>query len=433
MNENTNERLLYILKKEVNPALGCTGPTSVSFAVSAAKDAVGGTVESVKLIVDRDTYKNSVSVGIPGTSEEGTEIAAALGAICGDSKLGLEVLKNVKKEDEAAAKEFVKNNLKVEIDWNDKGIGLRIEAFVKTSNGLGHVVVSQTHTNIVLIEVNNKVTFKKGEEKNSNHIKTSENNENDEIRKYHVKDFYEFAKNVSADKLSFIKEAVDMNKALAESGLKKHLGADFGNTFMKLKGNREYLLAKAYTAAASDARMSGENLSAMSCASSGNVGITASLPLFIIAKENNKSEEELLRAVSLSFLLTIYIKSYIGRLSAMCACAIAAGVGVTAGTAYLLDGSYENIELSIKNIVGSIGGVLCDGAKLGCALKLSTAVGVAIESAYLAINGAAIPSNNGIVCGNADETLIMLGKIAREGMIDTDKTVCKAIIERQNK
>ena len=238
MNENTNERLLYILKKEVNPALGCTGPTSVSFAVSAAKDAVGGTVESVKLIVDRDTYKNSVSVGIPGTSEEGTEIAAALGAICGDSKLGLEVLKNVKKEDEAAAKEFVKNNLKVEIDWNDKGIGLRIEAFVKTSNGLGHVVVSQTHTNIVLIEVNNKVTFKKGEEKNSNHIKTSENNENDEIRKYHVKDFYEFAKNVSADKLSFIKEAVDMNKALAESGLKKHLGADFGNTFMKLKGNR---------------------------------------------------------------------------------------------------------------------------------------------------------------------------------------------------
>lgn len=428
-----DEKLLYILKKEVNPALGCTGPTSVSFAVSAAKNAVGGTVKSVKLIVDRDTYKNSASVGIPGTSEEGTEIAAALGAICGDSKLGLEVLKNVKREDEAAAKKFVKNNLKVEIDWNDKGIGLYIEAFVETSNGVGHVIVSQTHTNVALIEVNNKIIFKKENDKNSNDVKTSENNENDEIRKYKVKDFYEFSKNISADKLSFIKEAIDMNKLLAESGLKKHLGADFGNTFMKLNGSKEYILAKAYTAAASDARMSGENLSAMSCASSGNVGITASLPLFIIAEENNKSEEELLRAVSLSFLLTIYIKSYIGRLSAMCACAIAAGIGVAAGTAYLLDGSYEKIELSIKNIVGSIGGVLCDGAKLGCALKLSTAVGVAIESAYLAINGAAIPSNNGIVCNNADETLIMLGKIAREGMIDTDKTVCKAIIERQNK
>ena len=429
---NMDEKLLYILQKEVKPALGCTGPTSVSFAVSAAKDAVGGNVNFVKLIVDRDTYKNSVSVGIPGTSQEGVEIAAALGAICGNSKLGLEVLKNVKKEDEISAKKFVENNLKVEIDWNTKEIGLFIEAFVETSNGLGHAVVSQTHTNVVLIEVNNKIIYKKEKNENSSLVKTAENDENDEIRKYKIKDFYDFAKNVPINKLSFIKEAIDMNKLLAEAGLKKHLGADFGNTFMKLKGSTEYIKAKAYTAAASDARMSGENLSAMSCASSGNVGITASLPLLIISEENNKNEEELLRSVCLSFLLTIYIKSNIGRLSAMCACAIAAGVGVAAGSAYLLDGSYEKIELSIKNIVGSLGGVLCDGAKLGCALKLSTAVGVAIESAYLAINGGAIPSNNGIVCSNADETLIMLGKIAREGMIDTDRTICKAIIERRN-
>lgn len=426
------EKLLSILKAEVKPALGCTGPTSVSFAVSVAKDAVGGRVKSVKLIVDRDTYKNSISVGIPGTSKRGTEIAAALGAICGDSKLGLEVLKHVKKEDEAAAEEFVKNNLEVEINWNVKEIGLYIEAFVETSNGIGHAIVSKTHTNVVLIEVNNKVVFKK-ENNNADKVVTAADNSNDEIRKYKVKDFYEFTKSVPVESLSFIKDAVNMNKVLAETGLKEHLGAGFGNTFMKFNGDKAYIRAKAYTAAASDARMSGENLSAMSCASSGNVGITASLPLFVIAEENNINEEQMLRSVCLSFLLTIYIKSCIGRLSAMCACAIAASVGVAAGTAYLLDGSYEKIELSIKNIVGSIGGVICDGAKFGCALKLSTGVGVAIESAYLAINGASIPSNDGIVCSSADETLNMLGKIAREGMVGTDITVCKAIIDRTNK
>ncbi|NLN48774.1 MAG: serine dehydratase subunit alpha family protein, partial [Clostridiales bacterium] len=169
----------------------------------------------------------------------------------------------------------------------------------------------------------------------------------------------------------------------------------------------------------------------VACAGSGNVGITASLPFVPICEEHGKSEEEMLRAICLSFLMTIYIKSHIGRLSAMCACAIAAGVGVTAGTALLLGNSYEEVEMAIDNVVGSLGGVLCDGAKLGCAMKLSTAVGVAIESAYLAVAGISIPKRDGLVSDTADETLKLLGKIAKEGMIDTDIVMCRAIIERE--
>ena len=186
---------------------------------------------------------------------------------------------------------------------------------------------------------------------------------------------------------------------------------------------------KAYTAAASDARMAGENLPAMSCASSGNVGITASVSLAMFAEENNLSKENMLRAVALSFLITIYVKNHIGRLSPMCACAIAASLGVAAGTAFLLEETNEKIDSTITNVIGSLGGILCDGAKNGCALKLSMAIGVAIESAYLSKYSASIAQGEGLVQKNADESIRILGKIAREGMREADIVLCKEIID----
>ncbi len=423
------EELLSILKSEVKPALGCTGPISVSYAASVAKDAVGGKVKKVRLIVDRDTYKNSIAVGIPGISERGVVIAAALGAVCGRSEAKLEVLKDVTSQDERDAKKLVDDGkVELKIDWDVKGVGLYIEVFAETENGIGHSIVAKTHTNVILIESNGKVLFRNSE----NDINTVLDEEKDLINKYTVKDFYEFSKEVPIDKLEFLKEAIDLNKNLSTVGLEENLGKGFGNAYLRVKeGNNIYMKAKAATAAAADARMAGENLSAMSCASSGNVGITASIPLCVIAQEQGISEELLLRALSLSFLLTIFIKNQIGRLSAMCACAIAASIGVGAGVVVLSKGSFEEVEGTIKNIVGSIGGIICDGAKLGCALKLSNAIGTAIESAYLAMEGVSIPSGDGLVCDSADETLRMLGRIARYGMIDTDKTVCKEIIQRE--
>ena len=423
------EDLLSILISEVKPALGCTGPTSVSYTVSVAKDAVGGKVRNVKLIVDRDTYKNSIAVGIPGISERGVVIAAALGAVCGKSEAKLEVLKDVTTQDEIDAKELVDDGkVELKIDWDIKGVGLYIEALVETDKGTGRVIVAKTHTNVVLVESNGKVLYKSPEDEINDVLDESK----DLINKYNVRDFYDFAMKVPIEKLKFLKEAIDLNKKLSEIGLDENLGKGFGSAYLRLKeGKNIYMKAKAYTAAASDARMAGENVSAMSCASSGNVGITASIPLYIVAQVQGSREELLLRALSLSFLLTIFIKNQIGRLSAMCACAIGASIGVGAGVIVLSEGSFEEVEDTIKNIVGSIGGIICDGAKLGCALKLSNAVGTAIESTYLAMDGVSIPSGDGLVCGSADETLRMLGRIARYGMVETDKTVCKEIIQRE--
>jgi L-cysteine desulfidase len=237
---------------------------------------------------------------------------------------------------------------------------------------------------------------------------------------------------VPLEEILFLQKALDLNYRLAMEGLDQDLGACFGQAWAKLKGDPVYLKAKSMTAAASDARMAGKNLSAMSCASSGNVGITASLPLLAVAQGYEKEGEPLLRALALSFLLTIYIKSHIGRLSAMCACAIAAGLGVTAGTVVIMGGNLKQIEGAIQNVVGSIGGIICDGAKMGCALKLSTAAGVAIEAAQLAIQGISIPAGDGLVADTADETIADLGRVATEGMIETDLSVCKIIIGRKN-
>lgn len=421
------ETLSAILRKEVAPALGCTAPTAVSYTVSAAREAVGGQPKSVTVWVDKDTYKNSVSVGIPGISKQGLVIAAALGAINGDAKAGLEVLKNIKPGDESRAENFARESTEVNIKWDYEPVGLFIEAFVETDRGTGHAVVLKTHTNLILQEANGEVLYQAPAQDQEKPIDYS----SDPIRAHTVKDFFDFSREVDIKAIEFLNEAVEMNRKLALAGLDKNVGAGFGAAFDSFEGDLVYLKAKALTAAASDARMAGKDLAAMSCASSGNVGITASLPLVVMSEALKKTNDELLRAICLSFLVTIYLKSHIGRLSAMCARAIAAGLGVTAGSVYLLGGGYRRIEMAIHNVVGSIGGVICDGAKLGCALKLSTAVGVAIESAYLAMKQVAIPDRDGIVFETADETIAAVGKIAVKGMLDTDKVICQLIIDRE--
>lgn len=420
--------LLDILRKEVKPALGCTGPISVVFAAAAAKDAVGGIPQRVKIVSDKDTYKNSIAVITPGTSFMGVLEPAIVGAFYGESKLGLEVLKNMVKVDEDFVRRFAKKNAEVEIKWDYKGMGVYIEAYVYTDKGIGHVIVAEKHDNIVLKEVNEKIVYKD----ETFNIDDLAFEVKDSIRNYSIKDFYEFASNIDINEILFINDAIELNMKLSDAGMREKMGGKFGLGIEKLPGDKAYLKAKSLAAAASDARMSGKNLSAMSCATSGNVGIAASVPLVAVAEGYKKSHEELMRAVCFSYLLTIYVKSHIGRLSAMCACAIAASIGVGGGTSYLLGDGIDKIEITINNIVGSIGGILCDGAKFGCALKLSSATGIAIESALLAHNDIAIPKGDGIVCYSADDTVAMLGRIAGKGMIETDAYMAKEIIEREN-
>lgn len=424
-----NRELLKILKSDVKPALGCTGPISVVFATSVAKDAVGGTLQSLRVIMDKDTYKNSISVATPGTPYKGVLEPAVVGALYGKSEYGLEVIKELKDWDPAYVERFAQEHTTIEIDWAHKGMGIYIEAYATTDQGVGHAIVARTHDGVVLREANG-VVLEKEEGFDSEDYSFEEKKP---IRAYSIRDFYEFAQEVPLEDISFLRQALKDNYALAMAGLEKGLGARFGQGFQQIGGEGMVNRAKMLAAAAADARMSGEPLSAMSCGGSGNVGITASVPLIAIGEGLGKSEEDILRALALSYLLTICGKAHIGRLSPMCACALVASTGITAGTCYLLGGDYHSIEDAIGNLVGATGGILCDGAKNGCALKLSAAVGTAIDCAQLAVAGVAIPKLDGLVGNTGDDTLSMLGRIASKGMLQTDELMCREIIIREGK
>lgn len=423
------KELLEILKKEVKPALGCTAPVAIAFAAAAARNAVGGEPERVFVRMDKDTYKNTLAVGIPGTSLRGNEISAALGALAGDASAGMEVLKKITPADEKKASGFLENT-QVEICWEKKGVGLWIEAAVKTSAGTGKAVLSKTHTNIVFLEENGRTVIDTGENDSRG---IAPDYSKDEIRKFTLSDLFDFSMGIDLEEIAFLSGGLEMNLRLAEAGLQDGIGAGFGRGFASLGGNSMVMRAKSLTAAASDARMAGYPLPAMCCATSGNVGITAMLPLFAMAEHTgNEKSEILVRAVAFSCLLTILMKSHIGRLSALCACAIAAGIGVAGGASILLGGDKGCAERAIRNISGALTGVVCDGAKYGCALKLSSAAGLAIESAQFAEKGIVIPGGDGLVCDTGDETMAIIGRVAREGMVTTSDVMAKIIIEREN-
>lgn len=423
------KELLDILKSDVKPALGCTGPISVVFAASVAAQAVGGTLQSLRVIMDRDTYKNSISVATPGTPYMGVLEPAVVGAMYGKPEYRLEVIKDLGDFDRARVEAFAKEHTSIEIRWEQKAMGLYIEAFATTDRGVGHAIVAKTHDGVVLKEANGVVL-----EKDESYVPEDEAfEEKKPIRAYTVRDFYDFATEAPIEWLEFLQDALDTNEALAQAGLDKKLGAGFGCGFREMAKDSMYLKAKMMAAAAADARMSGETLSAMSCGGSGNVGITASVPLITVAQYYHCSREQLLRALALSYLLTISGKAHIGRLSPMCACAMVASLGIAAGSCMLMGGNFEQIEGAIANLVGSTGGVLCDGAKYGCAMKLATGAGVAMESANLAVHGVRIPVYDGLVGATAEDTLALLGRIASKSMLTTDEYMCKEIIRRENK
>lgn len=354
------------------------------------------------------------------------EVAAAVGAVGGDADKGLEVLTGLTKEhEEVSLKKISDGDVQIEIAWDRDGMGLFIDAYVYTENGCGRAIVYGTHTNVVYLECNGKCIFGSLDD-----AKNTVYQLDAPISAFTIHDFIEFARTVSGDELSMIQEAVKLNFALTEAGLSARAGSGFGAGWSKLDQNNVVYRARAAAAAAGDARMSGKDLPAMSCASSGNVGITASVPVKVFGDFYQCTEEEIIRAVALSFLVTIYAKMHIGRLSPVCACSIAASLGVAAGCGLLKGLSNEQIGHAISNVIGAIGGTLCDGAKNGCAIKLSTSIGVAIENVLLVEQGAYIDADEGLVGQSPDESLALLGKIAREGMIQADIKMCEEIIKR---
>lgn len=421
---------IALIRREVKPALGCTEPIAVALASARACEelrACGCRIESVEVAVSPNILKNGMGVGIPGTGMVGLNIAAALGAVCGNSKYGLEVLHELCPESVRLAVEM-NGEGRVKVSLADTPELLYVRA---SASGKGHVaaaVISGSHDSLVSVTLDGKVVLSAVSDAGSDgKCKCTCGYDPDMARTITVRQIVDFAVGVPLEKIEFMRESLEMNSRLSDEGLAHPYGLQVGRTLLEegnspVYGDNLLTYAMARTAAASDARMAGCTLSAMSNSGSGNQGITVTLPVIAIAEKTGASREHLFRALAMSHLVAIHIKGHLGRLSALCGCVIAS-TGASCGIVYLRGGGYDQICASIKNMIGNITGMVCDGAKVGCALKVASGVACALQSAVLALEGRCISANDGIIEEDIEKTISNLGRIGRDGMRTTDKMI----------
>ncbi|MDI9596705.1 MAG: L-serine ammonia-lyase, iron-sulfur-dependent, subunit alpha [Atribacterota bacterium] len=424
--EEYQEELLSLLKNKITPATGCTEPIAVAYAVAKAREKSEGKISKLQIQVDSNIYKNGLMVTIPGTKERGLLAAAAFGFLFGKTEKGFRVIEGLNDDNIREAKQLILQN-KIKVVLNREYKGLQIEVELETDKEKVRVITSDSHLNIVSIEKISKEKnfkpFKKEDNKN--------NNSNEKIQQYVLEDFLQFSKNTPLNNLKFLVDGVNMNLEIAREGLKIKSGV--GNTLTKLIGKGIFsdnmvTRAQVLCASASEARMSGSKLPVMSTAGSGNHGITAFLTNYAVAEKQNLSQELLIRSLALTNLITFFIKSYTGTLSAMCGCGVAAGIGASAGVVFLLGGNQDKIMGALYNMVGSISGVICDGAKEGCSYKLALASGWAVQSALLALHGTVIHNTDGIVDPDFRQLFKNLGHLCDPGMIATDQAILDVMI-----
>ncbi|AEX84682.1 hypothetical protein XO10_01505 [Marinitoga sp. 1135] len=377
--------LKEILFDQVKPAYGCTEPIAVALAVAAAKKHFEGEVERIEVELDKNTYKNGLEVNIPGTPFIGLEIAAALSYTCGDASLGLEVLKNVNQKciDESH-KYLGKVKIKVNKDFN----GLKVNCVLRGKSNV-QVIIEGKHDNIVHIEKDGTPILDKPFEPGGTLL--------DKIKDYSIDEILDFIEDFDEDIRELLEKAIEMNTGIAERGLKNP--QNFGNVLDYEPVN--------IVQAAVDARMSGELMPVMTVAGSGNQGLSCTLPVIEIGKKYDN--EKVLKAILLSMLVTIYIKAYTGVLTPICGAGSIAPAGAAAGIVYLKGGNRDQIKNAINNVLSTLFGLTCDGAKKGCALKAGTGSFTALQSAQLALNNINIPCGNGIAADDVEETIKRVG------------------------
>ena len=423
-----DDKIVAILKDKVKPALGCTEPVAVALAVATAYGEVKGAVKKVGVIVSPNIFKNGMRVGIPGTKKSGIPFAVALSLVCGDPDLGLELFDQVNDAYITAAETILARDI-ITINLEETKAPFYIEAEVVTDQGSSRCIIEDTHTNIVRVEKNNVVIMEKAARvAHTNNHHTVAN-----LGDLTIKQLRKTIETISFEKIAFLAQGADMNMKMAHVGLteKSGLGLGAGMKALMDKGILEDNLinrVRIYTSGAADARMAGVKLPVMSSAGSGNHGLTAILPVFLTCEELGCDTEKLVRALAFSHLVTIYIKEFTGSLSPICGCAIAAGIGASVAVAWLLGCNDHQIAGTINNMSGDLAGMVCDGAKGGCAFKLSTASGEAILSAQLAKNNIFISETEGIVGNGAETTISNLGKLCVQGMDHVDKKIIEVML-----
>lgn len=429
--------IIELIKKEVKPALGCTEPIAVALAVAKAMEIMEehgkqtsdwrySDTYSIKVNVSGNILKNGMGVGIPGTGMVGLHIASALGAVCGKSSYGLEVLHDLNETSIGQAKKVVEEQ-RVAVGIADTALKLYVKATITDNAGnSAYALIENDHDNIVETCYGETILTSARKAETSTEQKTTLD------YKLTVKEIFEFASTVAYEDIEFILESRTLNLALAEEGLRGDYGLRVGQAIIA-SANKEVFggdflsYAMALTAAASDARMAGCTLAAMSNSGSGNQGITVTMPVIAYSLRYNTSEEELARALVLSHLVAIHIKGYLGKLSALCGCVIAS-TGSSCGLVYLRGGDYDQVCSAIKNMIGNITGMVCDGAKVGCAMKVASGVSCSLQSAVLAREGMCISEHDGIIEKDIEKTIQNLGKIGSVGMQNTDEMILNIMV-----
>lgn len=421
------ELYLKTLKKEVVPSEGCTEPIAIAYAASIAVEHLKGEIKEVNIYLSKNIIKNALGVGIPGTGGVGIEIAAALGISIQKSYKKLTILSNFTEDELKKAKEIVdKNIINIKQKNTHKALYIEVELLSETSKA--KVIIEDTHTNVTLIECDDEIIM-------DNNSEVSEDLEED-YKLFKIADIYNFAKEADFDDIKFILESAKMNEKVSEEGLKGDYGLQVGSKIIE-KGNFNLFSNDASnkiiaaSAAASDARMDGCAMPIMTTAGSGNQGIACSIPVAQTARLLDKSEEELARALVLSNLVTIRIKKHMGRLSPLCGAGIAGATGASCGITYLLGGDLENINYCINNMISDLSGMICDGAKETCALKIATGTNAAIQCANLAINGISATANDGIVAKDVEETIESIETLIQNGFKNVDDTILNIMLEKK--
>lgn len=417
--ETERKRIIDLIHQEVVPAIGCTEPIAVALCVAKATETLGTKPEKINVLLSANILKNAMGVGIPGTGMIGLPIAIALGALIGKSEYQLEVLKDSTPDVVEEGKRFIEEkriHISLKENIEEK---LYIEVCCEAGDDKATAVIAGGHTTFIYIERNGEVQFQK------QHTASCEKEE--ECLELTLRKVYDFALNTPLDEISFILETARLNKAAAERSFEGNYGHGLGKMLRgtyehKVMGDSVFSHILSYTSGACDARMAGAMIPVMSNSGSGNQGISATLPVLVYAEENDKSEEELIRALMLSHLTVIYIKQSLGRLSALCGCVVAA-TGSSCGITWLMGGTYDQVAYAVQNMIANLTGMICDGAKPSCALKVTTGVSTAVLSAIMAMENRCVTSVEGIIDEDVDQSIRNLTKIGSKGMNETDKLV----------
>ena len=411
--------IISLIHRQVVPAIGCTEPIAVALCVAKAKETLGAVPEGIEINLSANILKNAMGVGIPGTGMTGLPIAVALGALIGRSELELEVLQDCNKDAVESGKKYIAENrirIKLKEDAPDK---LYIEVVCRGGGHEAEARIATEHTNFVYLRKDGDVTLDKP-------ISATKEVAKEDVT-LTLKKVYEFATETDIEELRFILEAKKMNEAAAADGLRENFGHQLGKTLCSplgrgIMGEGIFSKVLSATSCACDARMAGAMIPVMSNSGSGNQGICATMPVVVFAEENHNTEEETIRALIISNLTAIYIKQHLGTLSALCGCVVAS-TGSSCGITYLMGGTYEQTAFAVKNMIANLTGMICDGAKPSCALKLTSGVSTAVLSAMLAIQNKHVTSVEGIIDDDVDQSIRNLTEIGRRGMDETDRFV----------